>query len=188
MTGRAQEPRVLPSRSAGRLLRLMVTSKKIWAAVVAILLVTALVPAMARAPVALALAGVFMVPLVRRLQDPAVVATGQPQRPYDPAPGVAFTGRTARKNGSRLSRWRQVRCLIKDSNLLIYPYWHRGQPLIISITASKIASVSPSRASDGLKPGLLSVIDLEPADTASLRLAVDAQVAQQVLAALEANV
>ncbi|WP_270889890.1 hypothetical protein [Pedococcus sp. 5OH_020] len=166
----------------------MVTSKKIWAAVVAILLATALVPAMAKAPVSLALAGVFLVPLVRRLQDPEVVAIGQSQRLHDPAQGVGFTGSIERKNGSRPSRWRQVRCLIKDSELLIYPYWqHQGQPEVISIRASRIESVTPSRASDGLKPGVLRVIDLKLADTASLRLAVDAQIAQQVRAALEAH-
>lgn len=188
MTGSSERPLlVLPSRSASRLLQAMAKSKKVWAALGGILVVAILLPAAAKAPVALVLAGVLLVPIVRGLKDPATTEAVGSQRWRDPAQAVRFDG-SLRRSGSR-SRWRQVRCLISGAELLVSSYWRRNQPpQVISLNSSEITSVATSTVRDGLKPGLMRIIRLQLADGSTLQLAVDLAVAEAVQGALAAHI
>jgi hypothetical protein len=177
---------VLPSRSGSRLIRVMARSKGVWAIVGIVVIASALLPTVAKAPVALLLAGVLMAPVVRGLRDPATATAVESLRWRDPTQAVRFDG-GVRREDSR-GRWRQVRCVVRGTELMIGSYWRRSRaPQVVSIKSSSVTSVTTSELRDGLKPGLMSVIHLRLANGSTLQLAVDRELAEAVSGTLTAH-
>lgn len=191
MTDRNAEPPVnLPERSASRMIRMMVRSWKVWVALLAIALGTAVLPGAAKVPVALAVGVVFLAPVLRELRDPAVTAAIQSGRAHDPTQQVEFAAHASSSRRQGRPKWRQLHCTLRGSALHTQSYWRwsRTPAEIISIKSAKITSVTASQIRrDGLKTDLYRIIDLQLAHSASLRLAVDREVADTVQAAIEAH-
>lgn len=181
--GERDRPQGLPNRAtASHLLRLILTSRRAWVAVVVIVAATALVPAVAKFPVALVLSTLVVVPVLRTLQRGSTdgtpdggVGRGRP-RHFDGFRGEPGKGRT---------RWSQVRCLVDGSELRITSFWRPGRQTVVSLGGAVLTSIQASGPRDmNLKSDRMRIIELELNDGSALRLAVDVSIVDDVTAAL----
>lgn len=186
VTGNDDRPQDLPNEgAASHLLLLLLRSKRAWGAVALILVATAVVPSIAKVPVALVLAAVLLAPLLRSLQGRP--REGSPRRPVDPARPVRFDGFQG-EPGAKRTRWKHVRCLVEGSDLRISSFWHAGAPKVVSLDGAVLRSITASGPRDvNLKSDRMRIIELEISDAFTLLLAVDSSIEETVQAALRAR-
>jgi hypothetical protein len=183
LTGKGDRPRDLSNHgTASHLLRLLLRSKRAWGALVIILIAAALVPGVAKIPVALVLAALVLVPVLRTLQSQSRDAT--PDGAVGPDHSLRFDGLRGEPGKGR-TRWSQVRCLVDGSDLRITSFWQRGKSTVVSLDGAALISIQASSPRDvNLKSGRMRIIEIKLSDASTLRLAVDLSIVDDVKAAL----
>jgi hypothetical protein len=183
VTGKRDRPQELPNQgTASYLLRLLLTSKRAWGALAIILIATALLPGVAKIPVALVLAALVVVPALRTLQSQSRDVT--PNGRAGLAHSLRFDGFQGEPGKGR-TRWSQVRCLVDGSDLRITSFWRPGRQTVVSLNGAVLTSIQASDPREGnLKSGRMRIIELKLSDASSVRLAVDLSILENVQAAL----
>jgi hypothetical protein len=167
----------------GKVFRRAAGSRQFWTTLIAILLVTALLPTPAKAPVAMVLSGVLLVPAMQRAQVwPMGRTQGEDLAPPDgPIQFAGFIWCSDR------ARWSQVRIVIDGPELRSAPYWRlrTPPPTVLTLTAAEPVSARISSRHDlPLKPGRMRILDYRLGDGTALRVAAELSIADEVTAAI----